>query len=165
MKKYHTQVFTLFEEEKNQHRLWDDQSRDGNGVRQGRRMGSLPPPSIILSYPIPAPPRPAWQEKFSYPFPPFKAPRNLTPPRKTLHLIDLPTAITIFLIKHVSLIKIYLKLQLNLSYQIKLFFSKNYIILFECIFNKIISQQKWKYHNITHNKIEIESHVRENKIS
>ena len=64
--------------------------------------------------------------------------------------------------KPISLIKIYLKLQLNLSYQIKLFFSKNYIILFECIFNKIISQQKKKkkkIQSITNNKIEAKSHV------
>ena len=32
-------------------------ARDGNGVGQGWRMGSSPPPRIDFSYPIPAPPR------------------------------------------------------------------------------------------------------------
>ena len=33
------------------------------------------------------------------------------------------------------------------------------------MFNKTISQQKLKSHSITHNKIEVESHVAYNKIS
>ena len=37
-------------------------------------------------------------------------------PVKLYFLLICPTTITIFLIKHISLIKIYLKLQLNLSY-------------------------------------------------
>ena len=105
-------------------------------------------------------------KKFLAPSPPIGASWSPAPPRKTLLFINFPHKYYNFLIKHVSLIKIYLKLQLNLSYQIKLFFSKNYIILFECIFNKIISQQqqqqkkkKKKIQSITNNKIEAKSHV------
>ena len=63
-------------------------------------------------------PRPAWRGKFSYPIP---APWGPTKPRpvKLYFLLIFPTTNTIFLMKHISLIKIYLKLQLNLSHQIK----------------------------------------------
>ena len=86
--------------------------------------------------------------------------KSCSGPIKLYFLLICPTNITFFfLIKHVSLIKIYLKLQLNLSYQIKLIFSKNYVILSKCMFNKIISQQKQKSQSITNNKIEAESRI------
>ena len=76
-------------------------------------MGSLPPPV------------PHDGENFLTPSPPLEALRSPAPPRKTLPFVDLPTTITFFfLIKHISLTKIYLKLQINLSHQIKLIFSK-----------------------------------------
>ena len=44
---------------------------------------------------------------------------------KLYFLLIYPTTSTIFLIKSISLIKIYFKLQLNLSYQINSIFRKN----------------------------------------
>ena len=55
-------------------------------------------------------------------------PHPLGPRESPPHLVKLyflPTIIQLFLIKLVSLIKIYLKLQINLSHQIKPIFSKN----------------------------------------
>ena len=49
-------------------------------------------------------------------------------PVKLYFLLIFPTTSTIFLTKPISLIKIYLKLQLNLSHQIKSIFRKNWII-------------------------------------
>ena len=73
--------------------------------------------------------------------------RSLAPPCNTLLLINFPTTITIFfLIKHISLIKIYLKLQINLSQQIKLIFSKNWLILSKCLTKQYHSKNK-KSHN------------------
>ena len=46
-------------------------------------------------------------------------------PVKLYFLLICPTTNTIFLMKPISLIKVYLKLQLNLSYQIKSIFRKN----------------------------------------
>ena len=66
-------------------------------------------------------------------------PRPLRP-RKTLpHLVKIyfflicPQLLQLFLIKPVLLIKIYLKLQINLPHQIKLIFSKNWVILLKCL--------------------------------
>ena len=53
---------------------------------------------------------------------PHKAPSY---PVKLHFLLIYPTTSTNFLMKPISLIKLYLKLQLNLSYQIKLIFRKN----------------------------------------
>ena len=53
-------------------------------------------------------------------------PREVLPhPVKFYFLLIYPQPLQLFLIKHVSLIKIYLKLQINLFHQIKLIFSKN----------------------------------------
>ena len=92
-------------------------SRDGNGVGRVQRMGSTPPPYKILSCPIPAPHD---RDNFITPSPPLGAPRSPTLSHKTLLLllICLITS-TIFLMKPISLIKIYSKLQLNLSHKIK----------------------------------------------
>ena len=138
--------------------------RDGNGVGvvEGWDLCSCPTWFCLAPFSSHL----VWHEKISCPIPAhwgLMKPRP-TSPRKTLLFINFPHKYYNFLIKHVSLIKIYLKLQLNLSYQIKLFFSKNYIILFKCIFNKIISQQqqqqqKKKIQSITNNKIEAKSHV------
>ena len=87
---------------------------------------------------------PAWWGKFSYPIPTPWDPANPHPPRKILLLVNLPTTITIFLIKPVSLIKIYLKLQINLSHQIKLIFSKNWIILLKRLTKYLTKNKKQK---------------------
>ena len=57
-------------------------------------------------------------ENFLASSPTFRAPRSPAPPRKILFfLLICPTTSTIFLMKHILLIKIYLKLQLNLSHK------------------------------------------------
>ena len=68
-------------------------------------------------------------EKIFLPHPrplgPYEVPLQ---PVKLYFLLNCPTTSTIFLMKSISLIKIYLKLQLNLSHQIKSIFRKNWII-------------------------------------
>ena len=98
---------------------------------------SLPPPymtvKIFLLHPRPLE---------SYETPPH--------PVKLNFLLICPQLLHLFLIKPISLIKIYLKLKINLSYQIKLIFSKNWIILLMCLIiqyhnkNKnLIIQNQW----------------------
>ena len=85
--------------------------RDGNGVGWGRRMGSLSPPHMVLSCPIPAPPRMTGNTFSPHPRP--LGPREAPPrPIKLFFLLIYPTISTIFLIKLISLIKIHLKLQI-----------------------------------------------------
>ena len=82
------------------------------------------PPRIVLSYPIFASPSMTGKIFLPHPYP-------LGPRKSSLHLVKLCflliflQLLQLFLIKHNSLIKIYLKLQINLSHQIKLIFSKN----------------------------------------
>ena len=111
-------------------------------------MGSPPPSCIVLSYPILALPRPAppcMTRKIFLPHPcslePHKAPPHSV---KLYFLLICPQLLQLFSIKPILLIKIYLKLKINLSHQIKIIFSKNNIIK---VFNKTISQQKKKSHN------------------
>ena len=99
--------------------------RDCNGVEWVRRMGSSPPSRMVLSYSIPAPPSQQDRKIFlpnSRPLGPYE---TLPHPIKLYFLLICPLLLQFFLIKFVSLIKIYLKLQINLSHQIKLIFSKN----------------------------------------
>ena len=97
--------------------------RDGNGARRYRRMGSSFPPRMVLFCSIPTPPRKTGKTFSPYPCP--LGPREVLPhPIKLYFLLICPTTSTIFLIKPISLIKIYLKLQLNLSHQIKSIFRK-----------------------------------------
>ena len=110
--------------------------RGGNEVGRVQTIGSSSSLCMVLSYPIFAPPYPASHDRknFLTSFPPLGTPWSPIPSYKTLFLINLLTSITIFFfIKPISLIKIYLKLQINLSYQIKLNFSKNWIILLKCL--------------------------------
>ena len=77
-----------------------------------------------------SPPRSAWRWKLSHPIP---APWGLAKPQlphpiKLYFLLICPATSIIFLMKSISLIKIYLKLWLNLSHQIKSIFRKNWII-------------------------------------
>ena len=71
------------------------QTRDGNGVRRGRRMGSSSPPRMVLSCPIPTPPRMMGKTFPPHPHPlgPRKAPPH---PVKLYFLIICPTTSTIF---------------------------------------------------------------------
>ena len=87
-------------------------------------MRSSTPPHMVLSYPILAPPRMIGKIFLSHPY--LLGPCETPPyPVKLYFLLIFSTTITIFfLIKTISLIKIYLKLRLNLSHQIKLIFSK-----------------------------------------
>ena len=101
--------------------------RDGNGTGRGQRMGllSLPQHGFVLSYPCHASHD---GEKFLTPSASsLGAPPHLV---KLYFLLIFPTTSIIFLMKPISLIKIYLKLQLNLSHQIKSIFrkKKNWII-------------------------------------
>ena len=115
--------------------------RDGNGVGQVQRMGFSPPSRIVLSYPILAPSYTTGKIFLPHP-------RTLGLRKASPHLIKLyfllicPQLLQLFLIKPISLIKIYLKLQINLSYQIKLIFSKNWIILLKCLRRQYHNQKK-----------------------
>ena len=112
--------------------------RDDNGAWRGRRMRSSSRP--LWFYLAPSPPRPAQHdgENFLTPSPPLEAPRNHAPPHKVLLFVNLPyNQYNFFLMKPISLIKIYLKLQLNLTRQ----------------------SPKKKTHSITHNKIKVENHI------
>ena len=123
---------------------------DGNRVGQNQRM-------VFILCLIPSLPYPAYWEKFSCPMHhcPLEPCEALSHLVKPYFLLIFPTTIAyiyiyiFFLMKPISLIKIYLKLELNLSHKIKLIFSKNWVQ----VFNKTISQQKEKSHSITHNKI------------
>ena len=75
-------------------------------------------------------------------------PRPLGPHKTLPYLVKLyfllicPLLLQFFLIKSISLIKIYLKLQINLSHQIKIIFSKNWIILFKCLTRQYHNKNK-----------------------
>ena len=90
---------------------------------------SLPPSymtvKIFLSHPCPLE---------SYETPPH--------PVKLNFLLICPQLLHLFLIKPISLIKIYLKLKINLSYQIKLIFSKNWIILLKFLIRQYHNKNK-----------------------
>ena len=96
-------------------------------MRQGQQMGSSSPPRMVLSYPILTPPHMTRKTFSPHPRPlgSHKAPPNSV---KLYFLLIFPTISIIFLMKPILLIKIYLKLQLNLSHQIKSIFRKNRII-------------------------------------
>ena len=100
-------------------------------------------------YPCPA--------RFCLALSPFRACETLPQPVQLYFLLTCFTTIKFFLMKPVSLIKIYFILQLNLSHQIKLIFSKNFIILSK-------KKKKKKSHSLTHNKIKVVSYVGQNKI-
>ena len=68
------------------------------------------------------------RENFLTTSPPLGAPRNPAHLVKLYFMLICPTTSTIFLMKPLSLIKIYLKLKLNLSHQIKSIFRKHWII-------------------------------------
>ena len=118
-------------------------------------MGSSVPIRIVLSYPIPTPhgfvlsipSPPAWQGKFSYPILVLWGPAkpHPAPSHKTLLFVNLPTITTIVFNKTCFVNKNNLKLQINLSHQIKLIFSKNWIILLKCLTRQ--------YHNKNKNRI------------
>ena len=74
-------------------------------------MGSSSLPRMVLSFPIPAPPRMMGKTFSSHPrhSGPCEAPPH---PVKFYFLLICPTTSIIFLMKPISLIKIYLKLQI-----------------------------------------------------
>ena len=94
--------------------------RGGAGPKDG--IFTPAPHGFVLSYPCLA----SHDRKNFLPHPRPLAPHK-TPPHlvKLYFLLICPQLLQLFLIKPVSLIKIYLKLQINLSYQIKLIFSEN----------------------------------------
>ena len=135
---------------------WDE---DGNGAGQVRRIGSSPPPGKILSCSIPCPT--PHDEKNFLPHPRPLGPRE-TPPHivKLYFLLIYPTISTIFLMKPISLLKIYLKLQLNLSHQIKSIFRKKKLNNISKYLTRQSHKKKKKSHSITHNKIKAKNHIR-----
>ena len=80
---------------------------------------ALAPHGFVLPHPYSALHN---MENFVTPSPPLGPHEALTYLVKLYFLLIFLTTITIFLIKHILLIKIFLKLQLNLSHQIKLNF-------------------------------------------
>ena len=96
----------------------------GRGEAEGWDLRPPPPPhGFVLLHP-----RPARHdgENFLTLSPPPLRPRKVPPYTVKLYfLLICLTISTIFLMKPISLIKIYLKLQLNLSHQIKSIFRKN----------------------------------------
>ena len=83
--------------------------RDGNGAGRVQGMRFLPLPCIILFYPIPAPSRMMGKIFLSHPCPlgPHKAPPHLV---KLYFMLICLQLLQLFLIKLITLIKIYLKL-------------------------------------------------------
>ena len=115
--------------------------RDDNGVGQVRSMESFPSPCMILSYPIPALPRMMGKIFLLYPCP--LSPYKTLPYLVKLYFLSIyPQLLQLFLIKPVLLIKIYLKLQIILFHQIKLIFSKNWIILLKCLIRQYHNKNK-----------------------
>ena len=93
----------------------------GRGGAEG--WGLHPRPAWF--YLAPSLPRLVWWGKLSHPIPTSWGPAKPHPyPVKLYILLICLTTSTIFLMKPISLIKIYLKLQLNLSHQIKSLFRK-----------------------------------------
>ena len=131
--------------------------RGGNRIKWGQRTKSSPRPCMVF-FVLPHSCLTCMTEKIFLPYPcplgPCEAP---THPVKLYFLLIFLTTITIFLIKYVSLMKIYLTLQLNLSYQIKLFFCKSWIKLFKCLTRQYHRKNLIKKKNT---EIEPESHVR-----
>ena len=98
----------------------------GMALGWGWRTESSFPPRMVLSCPILALPR--MMGKIFSLRPHLLGPYDaLLHPIKLYFLLICPIISIIFLMKTISLIKIYLKLQLNLSYQIKSIFRKNWI--------------------------------------
>ena len=82
------------------------------------------PHGFVLPHPRPAPPHITGKTFSSHPHP--FGPRETLPHLVKLYfLLICPITSTIFLMKPILLIKIYLKLQLNVSHQIKSIFRKN----------------------------------------
>ena len=94
--------------------------RGGDGDGQGRRMGSSSPPRMMGKTFSP----------HTRPLGPREAPPH---PVKLYFLLICPTASTIILMKPISLIKIYWKLQLNLSHQIKSILRKKLNNISKCL--------------------------------
>ena len=113
--------------------------RDDNGARWVRRMEFSSRPAwfcftssllhmmgkIFLSHPCP-----------------WRPCETLPHPVKIYFFLICPQLLQLFLIKPVLLIKIYLKLQINLPHQIKLIFSKNWVILLKCLTRQYHNKNK-----------------------
>ena len=117
------------------------QCKDGNGVGRGRRMGSSSPLHMVLSYPILASPYLIRKTFSPHPHPLGPCEASLHPV-KLYFLLICPTTSTIFLMKLISLIKIYLKLQLNLSHQIKSIFRKKLNNISKCLIRQSFKKKK-----------------------
>ena len=119
-------------------------TRDGNGAGRGgaKGWGIRPCPAWFCLAPSSS--RLHDGENFLTPSPPLGGPWSpaLPYPVKLYFLLICPTTSTIFLMKHISLIKIYLILQLNLSHKIKSIFRKKLNNISKCLTRQ--SQKKKK---------------------
>ena len=107
---------------------------------------ALTPHGFILPHPHPT--LPCMTGKFFLPHPcPFGARKASPHPVKLYFLLICPQLLQLFLIKPISLVKIYLKLQITITHQIKLIFSKTLYNIIK-VLNKTTLQQKQKSHNI-----------------
>ena len=107
----------------------------------GSKDGVFAPTRMVSSYPIPAPPY--MTNKIFLPHPrPFRPCEASPHPIKLYFLLISPQLLQLFLIKPFSLIKIYLRLIINLSHQIKLIFSKNWIVLLKCLTRQYHNKNK-----------------------
>ena len=111
----------------------------------GPKDGVFAPARMVSSYPIPAS-HYVTNKIFLFhphPFGPCEASPH---PVKLYFLLIFPQLLQLFLIKPFSLMKWYLKLIINLSHQIKLIFSKNWIGLLKCLTRQYHNNKK-KFHN------------------
>ena len=95
----------------------------------------------LIIYPIPI--SPYMTKKIFLPYPYSLGPCEALPHSVKLNfLLICLQLLQLFLIKPVLIIKIYLKLQINLFYLIKLIFSKNWIILLKCLTRQYHNKNK-----------------------
>ena len=111
----------------------------------GSKDGVFAPARMVSSYPIPASYYVTNKILLFHPHP--FGPCEASPhPVKLYFLLIFPQLLQLFLIKPFSLMKIYLKLIINLSHQIELIFSKNWIGLLKCLTRQYHNNKK-KFHN------------------
>ena len=122
-----------------------DKIRDGNGAGRDKAEGWGLRPCLTwfcLAPSLPYPALPHMMGNTFSPHPHLLGPREtLLHPVKLNFLLICPTTNTIFLMKPISLIKIYLKLQLNLSHQIKSIFRKKLNNISKCLTRQLLKKK------------------------
>ena len=108
----------------------------------GKKFLPHPRPTWFCLVPSPPWPAPHDEKNFLALSSSFGAPRIPVPLRKTLLLVDFPTTITIFFNKTWFINKNILKITNKFIHQIKLIFSKNWIILSKCFTRQYHNKNK-----------------------